>query len=96
MSGSQNVTGAFMGTGASLTISTIGFKPRHLKLFNADDPAFGEYFEGMPDDYVAKQKGSATTYATSGGITLTATGFTIGTDTDLNVSGEQVFFHASR
>jgi len=97
-SGTQVVHGAFVGTGAGLTIETkIGFQPSRVVLLNVSaDPAKGEWQEGMTDDELYKQKGGTTTLATSGGITPTATGFTLGTDTDLNVSGEQVLYSAWR
>ena len=92
---SRTVVGSFIGTGASLTINKIGFKPRALRFFNQDDPAYGDYVEGMADDAVAKQKAGTTSWATSNGITLTSTGFTVGTDTDLNVDSERTWFVAS-
>lgn len=91
-SGSQIHVGAVLGTGASLAVNKPGFKPSFVALFNADDPAFGFYFNGMPDGYVAKHTDSTTSYATSNGLTLSEDGFTIGADTDLNVSGEQLFY----
>ena len=91
---SRTVVGSFIGTGVSLTISKVGFTPRSLRLFNQDDPAFGDYVEGMAADSVAKQKAGTSSFATSNGITLTATGFTIGTDTDLNVDGERTWYTA--
>lgn len=97
-SGTQVVHGAFVGTGAELTIETkIGFRPSRVVLLNVSaDPAKGEWNELMADASAYKQKGGTTTMATSGGITPTASGFTLGTDTDLNVSGEQVLYSAWR
>ena len=90
---SRTVVGSFIGTGASLTISKVGFKPRSLDLFNQDDPAIGKHVEGMPTGVGMKQKGG-TTGAAITGIVLTDTGFTIGADTDLNVDSERTWFVA--
>ena len=97
-SGAQVEHGSFIGTGSVLTItSRIGIKPRKVELHNVSaDPASGVWYDTMADDSVYKQKGGTTTLATSNGITPTDTGFTIGTDTDLNVAGEQVSFTAYR
>lgn len=91
---SRVVEGSFIGTGDTLAITKVGFKPRFIWLFNSDDPAMGFHSESMPALATAKQKGSTTSYATANGVTLTATGFNIGADTDLNVSGERAWFVA--
>ena len=97
-SGAQVEHGFFTGTGAVLKVtSRIGFKPRKIELPNISaDPAFGVWYEGMPDDSVIKQKAGTTTNATTNGITPEDDGFTIGTDADLNVDGEQVAYTAYR
>lgn len=89
---SRTVVGSFIGTGSSYTVSKVGFKPQSVELFNQDDPAFGRHIEGMADASVAKQKGASSSFATSNGVTLTSTGFTVGADTDLNVDGERTWF----
>ena len=97
-SGTQVVHGAYVGTGALLTIETkIGFKPSRVELLNVSaDEAQGIWTEMMADDSVFKQKAGATALATSGGVIPTASGFSIGTDADLNVVGEQVLYTAWR
>jgi hypothetical protein len=92
----RTVVGSFIGTGVALTIAKVGFKPRALRLFNQDDPAFGEHIEGMADASVAKQVDGTSSFATTNGVTLTDTGFTIGTDTDLNVDSERTWFVAQQ
>jgi len=92
--GRRSFFGAFIGTGASLTISKIGFHPSRVDLVNVDDPGFGTHVEGMPAASMAKQVDATSSFVTSNGITLNDAGFILGADTDLNVDGEQVFFTA--
>lgn len=81
------------GTAAAFTI-TCGFKPRYVKVVNEDGDCFEEWFEGMADAEAMKLIGDTTpaTYSkiTSNGITVSASGFTVGLDTDINVSSQQL------
>ena len=86
--------GAYIGTGSALSIETIGWRPRHVRLFNADDASFMEWFDTMDDDSVAKQKAGTSSLVTSGGVTPTDVGFNVGTDADLNTADEQVHYLA--
>ena len=79
------------GTAAAITITT-GFKPRWIRVLNeaASSSSF-EWFEGMADAAAIKRAlaGDLTVVSTNG-ITVSASGFTIGLDTDVNVSSEQL------
>jgi hypothetical protein len=82
------------GTAAAFTITT-GFKPRYVKVMNVDGLCMEEWYEGMADASAVKtvDSGSNATDVikiTSNGITVSASGFTVGLDTDINVSSEQL------
>jgi hypothetical protein len=91
---SRTFVGSFIATGASISIAKVGFKPRAVVLINQNDPNLFVHIEGMADAAGFKQKGSASTYVTSNGVTLSNTGFTVGTDADINTDGERVWFIA--
>jgi hypothetical protein len=89
-------TGTIVGTGAAITVSgdKVGFRPTYVRLINVTDGSSAEHVEGMADASMAKQKGATTSFVTSGGITLTSTGFTLGTDTDLNAASDVIHYVA--
>lgn len=89
-SGAQTWTGAVMGTGSDLDIDKIGFHPRAVLVVNASDPGYGYWTDSMADDSMAKQIDGTSGFVTSNGITPRDNGFTLGADTDLNVSGELI------
>lgn len=70
----------------------LGFTPRYVRVVNlAASSASMEWFEGMADASAWKTTTSgAGSLISSLGITPTATGFTIGLDTDVIVTSEQV------
>jgi hypothetical protein len=82
------------GTAAAFTITT-GFTPRYVKILNIDGICMEEWSEGMAAASALKtvDSGAGTTdlvKITSNGITVSATGFTVGLDTDINVTSEQL------
>ena len=82
------------GTAAAFTITT-GFKPRWVKVMNVDGLCYEEWYEGMADASAVKtvDSGAGTTDVvkiTSNGITVSSSGFTVGLDTDIIVSSEQL------
>lgn len=86
------------GTAAAIAITT-GFQPRYVKVVNVTAASTGlvsvEWFEGMDDANAVKTEDAgssetAVTLITSLGITPNSRGFTIGLDTDLNVTSEQL------
>lgn len=88
--------GTLAGTGAAITVD-IGFRPRYVKVWNvaAGGLCTLEWTQTMPDAYGFKEVTAGTkSYITSLGITPLANGFTLGADTDVNVSGETVHFVA--
>ena len=79
------------GTVAAFTI-TLGFKPRWIRLINqnASSSSF-EWYEGMADASAIKRAVAGDlTVVTANGITVSANGFTVGLDTDVNVTSEQL------
>lgn len=92
----NTAVGRFLDTGTvAATKITTGFKPRYVKIMNVDGLCFEEWFEGMADASAVKvvDSGAGTTDVikiTSNGITVAADGFTIGLDTDILVSSEQL------
>lgn len=89
----QVATGRYLDTGTVAAYTfTLGFKPRYVKVVNlASSSASFEWFEGMADASAWKTTTSgAGSLVTSNGITVSDTGFTLGLDTDVNVSNEQI------
>lgn len=84
------------GTVAAFTI-TCGFQPRYVKVVNtnASGDVMIEWFEGMTAGYGIKTAIDGTrSMITSLGITVSASGFTVGLDTDLVVTSEQLHWQA--
>lgn len=78
------------GTAAAIVIE-CGFKPREVRVINTESRDMMEWFEGMDDASAIKTVAAGTrTKITSNGITVSDSGFTIGLDTDVNVSDEQL------
>jgi hypothetical protein len=86
-------TGSYIdtGTAAAFTITT-GFRPRWVRVINtAATGGSLEWFEGMTDAYAIKRVTAGDqTLITTLGITDNANGFTVGLDTDINVTSEQI------
>ncbi len=83
------------GTAAAFTITT-GFQPRYVRVTNlAGTGSDTEWFEGMAAASALKRVlAGDKTIPTTLGITVTANGFTVGLDTDLNVTSEQLSWMA--
>lgn len=91
--------GSFVGTGAALDITVLGFRPRKVKVWNVASGGLCtlEWNAAMPDASGFKSAPHDTaqfSFLTSLGITPLANGFTFGADTDLNVSGETCYYEA--
>jgi hypothetical protein len=84
--------GRFLDTGTvAAAVITTGFKPRYVLVSNVTSRDQVEYFEGMAAASAVKMVAAGTrTLITSNGITVSDTGFTIGLDTDIMVSNEQI------
>lgn len=87
--------GSFKGTGSALNITTLGFRPRVLKLMNVTGLCTLNWQQGMPDASGVKTVTAGTiSYIVANGITPLSNGFTLGADADLNVLDEVVYFEA--
>ncbi len=83
-------------TAAAFTLTT-GFKPRYVKVqnLNASGYAAMEWYEGMADaSAVLTGIDGAISLITTLGITVSASGFTVGLQTDVNVINEQLSWMA--
>jgi len=88
-------TGSFYGTGASLNVTKLGFRPRAVTLLNKDGLCRLEWTKDMADASGVKTVTDGTiSFITSNGITPLANGFTLGADTDVNVADELVHYVA--
>jgi hypothetical protein len=99
MSDRVHATGSVTGTGSALNVIKLGFRPRMVKIFNAAAGGLCslEWNDAMPEAGGFKSAPHADTqfsFLTTTGITPLANGFTIGADTDLNVSGEVIYYEA--
>jgi hypothetical protein len=102
--GTRMKCGSFTGTAAAKAITTVGFKPRKVKLHgpgtaSSDHPATFEWNEAMDDatGFLTDSDGTQnlTTYVSSAGLTPSETGFSIGTGVNaVNVSGQPVYWEA--
>lgn len=94
-------SGTVEGTGSAINVE-LGFTPTYVKVVNFDDPTAMEWWAGMGAAAAVKLTDApALTKATTNGISAYAgatgtasLGFTIGADTDLNASGETLFWIA--
>lgn len=78
---------------AAAFVITVGFKPRYVKVqnLNASGYAAMEWYEGMADaSAVLTGIDGAISLITTLGITVSASGFTVGLQTDVNVINEQL------
>ena len=79
---------------AAFTITT-GFKPRFVEVCNETSGDSYKWYEGMADAEAIKRLAAGTTsIITTLGITVSASGFTIGLDLDVNVINEQLSWMA--
>lgn len=90
--------GKFHDSGTvAATDFTLGFKPRYVLVVNVDAGGYvkEEYFEGMADDSgVLTGSDGAISLITSDGITANADGFTLGLNTDVLATDEQLYWMA--
>lgn len=86
------VTGHFTSAGATKVVN-VGFRPKAVMLINSTGP-FAFWSDTMPNASMNKQASGTTTFETSLGVTPSATGFTLGADTDINASTETVHWTA--
>lgn len=88
--------GNFLDTGTvAATKITTGFRPRYVRVQNLTSRDSMEWFEGMTAAHGLKTLAAGTrSAATANGITVADDGFTIGLDTDVLVTSEQLYWIA--
>ena len=96
--------GAFVGSSRAVTVGSekVGFSPKAVRLYTIPGSGKGtvafwtsEMGDGGAFKVVTSGAGSTDiSQITSNGITPTASGFTVGTDGDLNPDGKTVYFEA--
>lgn len=89
------IRGSLIGTGAAIDVKTVGFRPRSVHVINVSSGDEAKWTHTLADAAAFKRVAAGTgALITSDGITPIAEGFTLGADTDLNVSGEIVHWEA--
>lgn len=85
-------TGRYLDTGTVAAYAfSCGFQPKYVRVVNVTSGDMYEWFEGMAAASASKTVAAGTrSLITTLGITVSADGFTMGLDTDVNVSSEQV------
>lgn len=97
MRGRLPETGSYTGDGSNGVTVSLGFKPQYVKVFNyTDGDVVATHIAGMPDAsaFLTIDSGAGTTdlsKITTAGITLTSSGFTIGTNANL-IENAKVFY----
>ncbi len=90
----KSYRGSFVGTGASLDIKVVGFRPKSVKLINVTGNLSGEWTESMADGSMVKFITDGTqSFISTQGITPRADGFNVGTDS-VNGAGQTVHYIA--
>jgi len=88
----QRAVGSYIDTGtvAAFTITT-GFQPRYVKIVNETSGDEIEWFEGMADSEGMKRVAAgAAALVTSNGVIPLSYGFTMGLDTDIVFTSQQL------
>lgn len=89
------MTGSCVGTGSAMNIDSVGFRPRRVVLENVTGLVTASWTDNMADASAVKRVTAGDmTFITTLGVTPRAKGFTIGADTDINVSGEVIHWTA--
>jgi len=89
--------GSFVGTGALINITVVGFRPAEVSLQNAGAGlSSATWQKEMPDGSMMKEITAGTTSFVTGGngVTPLANGFSLGADANLNIAGQTVYFTA--
>jgi hypothetical protein len=89
------VNGSVSGTGALISVRTVGFRPKKVELINIGGLVTAEWHNDMADDSMIKRVTAGDmTAPTSDGIIPLADGFSIGADADVNAAGELIHWTA--
>jgi len=90
-------TGTLTGVTSTAVAVNVGFKPDLVWLLNTTDLGTMIWTNTMADDYGYLSVGSTGNETfVSGGITPTALGFSLGTDTEINGTSDAILYIAIR
>jgi hypothetical protein len=89
----ERLASTYTGTGAALSV-TCGFRPTFLWVYNATDKDTVAFVVDGQADGTTPNIVLATGEVASQGITLTSTGFSLGTDAVANETGKTFRFFA--
>jgi hypothetical protein len=87
------IVGSYVGTAAPKSIE-VGFKPKYIKFVNGGNGSTAEFMDTMDADSVVTHDSGTDALVTSEGVTLTDTGFDLGTNAVVNGSTLLVHFMA--
>lgn len=93
-SGLPTRTGAYDGTGAALSNSIVGFRPKSIKFINEDTGASAEWTDTMTDATVITHDSGVDAIDAAQGVTPLDDGFSLGTNAVINTSGQRVHWVA--
>lgn len=91
------VTGKYTGTGALITLNTVGFRPQRVELMVSAGTKVGakaSYQDTLADGSMVKTTAAGVGSLSVVGVTPLAGGFSMGTDVDLNNAGDTVHYTA--
>jgi hypothetical protein len=89
--------GSYTGNGTSQTISSVGFQPDLVVVKRGAASSVGGVWRSSAMSGTVSQYFGANNQLASGGIeSLTATGFSVGSNADVNASGNTYYFFAFR
>lgn len=79
----SSASGSYTGNGSSQDVA-LGFRPSFLKIYQeTDNDESAEFVDGQPADSVY-QYAAALSFLAANGITLSASGFSVGSATSVN------------
>lgn len=92
------VTGSYVGTGALLPVTKVGFRPQRIEFnvaLGARAGAKASWQDTQPDGSMFKNTAAGVgSFVAANGVTPLAGGFSMGTDPDLNNAGDTVHWSA--
>jgi hypothetical protein len=96
MSSPQARFGTYTGNGTAKTVS-LGFRPGKLEIFNeTDGDSKAEFIDGLAAGKAYVNNATNQSLLAANGITLSADGFSVGSDASVNENLKVFRYHASR
>lgn len=83
----SSASATYAGNGTTQAVD-LGFRPSFVKIYQeTDNDESAEHVDGQPADSVYAYA-AALSFISSNGVTLSATGFSVGSSTSVNESGK--------